>query len=307
MKAKTAFTLLELVFVIVIMGIIGKFGVEFLAQTYKGFVSSSTNARLEASTATAAEVIAARLQYRIKDSVIARTSPTATPVGVTSASGSNYVVLEWVGYDVEGFDGQLYTNSFYKPDWSGILDLDAGNATNLFSPETNTTAVDNMIQYLSGGTTTINDIALYFPGSNSDIQTGYGWDGNLTDVNNQQGTMHPVKNVAADIRMFTSSTAHDFNGTDVYEYYKLAWTAYALVIENYDANNDSTGTLKLYYNYQPWLGENFSTAQNVKSYTVMEKVSTFQFTAVDSILKIQLCVKSDLIEEYSICKEKTVF
>jgi len=41
MKTRAAFTMIELIFVIVVMGIIGKFGVEFLAQAYKSFIFSS--------------------------------------------------------------------------------------------------------------------------------------------------------------------------------------------------------------------------------------------------------------------------
>jgi len=302
-----AFTMIELVFSIVIIAIIGKFGVEFLSQAYKSFLFTNINHQLQSNSATAVELIASRLQYRIKDSVIARTSPAAPPVAIGSASGSNYTVLEWVGFDNEGFRGNCDDNTapiFHKPNWSGILDLNAGSAAALISPETNTTATDNLIKILSDNNTSIADIALYFPGSNSDIKSGYGWDGNLTAINAQQGTMHPVTSVAGNEDQFTSSTGTDFSGIDIYEYYKLAWTAYALV---YQSGTNNKGTLTLYWNYQPWLGENFNTTQGVKSAVLMENVDTFQFTSIGSVLKIQVCVKSDLVEDYSICKEKTVF
>ncbi|HHB52510.1 MAG TPA: type II secretion system protein, partial [Saprospiraceae bacterium] len=105
MRKHAAFTMLELIFVIIVMGIIGKFGVEFLAQAYKSFIFANVNNELQSNSETAVEIIAARLQHRIKDSVIARAATGATPVAIADASGTSYKVLEWIGYDDEGFRG----------------------------------------------------------------------------------------------------------------------------------------------------------------------------------------------------------
>jgi prepilin-type N-terminal cleavage/methylation domain-containing protein len=307
MQLKKAFTLLELVFVIVIMGIIGKFGTEFLAQSYKNFIFTNTNHTLQSNSEAAIEIVAAQLQNRIKDSVIARTSPTANPVPIESASGDSYTILEWVGADSDGFRGSSEDNdtgAYRFPDWSGILDLDAGDADTLVSPETNTTLVDTLIRSISDNNATIDDAALYFIGSNSNAVTDYGWDGNLTNINAQLGAMHPITTTSNEDE-FTSSTGTNFRGVDIYEYYKLSWTAYALV---YEAGTNNKGTLWLYWNYQPWKGEKFTdSGKYIYKSILMEDVSTFRFTAIGSILKVQICVKSDLIEEYSLCKEKTIF
>ena len=297
MKRHTAFTLLELIFVIIILGIIGKFGVEFLAQAYKGFIFSSINNQLQSNSEAAVEAIAARLQYRIKDSVIARTDVNASPLALANASGTSYKVLEWVGTDMDGFRGISDDNTtVHLPNWSGIINLDAGDKDTLISPQTNTVDVNQTISDLSNGDSNIGDAALYFIGSNTDVVSGYGWSGALT---NQQGAMHPITSVAGDATAFTSSNGVDFSGIDVYEYYQLAWSAYAIVFE-------PSGTLRLYYDYQPWNGD---TLNDGKSAILMENVSTFQFMSIDSIMKIQVCTKSDLVtaEGYSLCKEKTVF
>ena len=290
--------MIELIFVIVIMGILGKFGVEFLAQAYKSFIFTKINNELQQNSATAVEFIASRLQYRIKDSTIARTGAGALPVALGSASGDTYTVLEWVASDMEGFRGDSV------PLWSGILDLDASTKTLLDSPQTNTGLIDTLVQTLSySGSSTIADVALYFIGSNSDIVTGYGWNADLTEVNAQRGTMHPVTSVVGQPTQFTSSTGTDFTGIDLYEYYKLAWTANAIV---YTPGTNNKGTLTFWYDYQPWQGESYTAGKDA---VIMENVSTFRFISIDSIVKIQVCVKSDLITEetYSLCKEKTIF
>lgn len=310
MIKRKAFTMIELVFVIVIMGIIGKFGVEFLAQAYKSFIYSSINNQLQAQSETAVEFISKRLENRIRDSVIVRdaTNPNV-PIGLDSAlnNGTNYDVLEWVGSDEDGFRG-LTTS----PTWSGILDLNAGILAGnlagiqnlLVSPETNTTSINTMIQALSYQHSTISDAALYFIGSDNDVLTGYGWNG--AALANQSFVMHPIQSVAGQPTQFLSNIlGASFAGVNVSEYFKLAWTAYAIV---YEPGTDDKGTLRLYWNYQPWLGDRFSDNNpNIQNAVIMRNVSTFKFIAVGSLIKIQVCVKSDVVEDYALCKEKTVF
>ncbi|MFA6196972.1 MAG: protein containing prepilin-type N- cleavage/methylation domain protein [Sulfurimonas sp.] len=310
MKFRSAFTMLELIFVIVIMGIIGKFGVEFLAQAYKGFIFTNVNNTLQGSSATAVEFISIRLQDRIKDSIIARKTSDNSFLALGSASGTDYDVLEWIGADFDGFRGNSDATP-NLPNWSGVIDIDASSKTTLSSPETNTTKIDELIKILANytvvGDTDINASALYFVGSSSDIVSGYGWSGAITDQNR---TMHPIIDVAGQPTQFTST---DGNFSEIYEYYKLAWTAYAVVMENYDANT-SMGKLVLHYDYQPWNGDTYllkADGNATKSTTIMENVSTFQFMAIGSLVKIQVCTKSNLLKDehgdYSLCKEKTIY
>ncbi|MBW6487763.1 type II secretion system protein [Sulfurimonas sp.] len=302
---KSAFTLLELIFVIVVIGILSKYGVELLSQAYKNFIFSSVNNALQANSAAAVESIASRLQYRIKDSVIAR-ELDGTFSGLPGYTAATAPILEWVGADVDGFRGNTPTGAVYLPHWSGIIDIKSSSSAVLTSPGTDTGALNTLIGVLSNGGSGINDAALYFVGSDSDIQNGYGWTiggGTLSDHNTS--VMHPIKSVAGEPTQFESSTATDFSGANIYEYYQLAWTAYAVGITDYNAST-STGTLMLYYDYQPWNGGKYSDA-NTKKVVLMNDVSTFQFKAVGSIVKIQVCVNSDLMEDYSLCKEKTIF
>ena len=293
-----AFTMIELVFVIVIMGILSKFGVEFLAQAYNSFIHTKVSNTLQGQSTTAVEFVANRLQYRIKDSVIARESNDSFS-GLSGYSGTTAPILEWVGTNIEGFRGDS------MPYWSGVIDLaiSESNATSLKSPETNTTAINNLISALSNGNSDINNSALYFVDSQSDVQTGYGWDMTAGAFTDQNKTMHPI-NSTANIDEFVPD--YNLTNVDVSEYYKLAWTAYAVGISDYNATT-GIGTLVLYYDYQPWEGEDYKTDAN--SIIIMDNVSTFQFMAIGSLIKIQVCTKSSLLkgEEYSICKEKTIY
>ena len=296
-----AFTMIELIFVIVVMGILAKFGAEFLAQAYNGFIFSKINNELQSKSESAVEQIGARLQYRIKASVIGRdpsnnnfSTNFKAPTEINATEAPKYSILEWVGRANESFRGTT------KPLWSGIIDINPSKALGvktLVSPETNTTAVNNMIQSLrpTASATTVNNAAIYFVGSNSNVHTGFGWDTIHTEA------MHPIGVNGAHIDWLVAD--NNFSGVDVYEYYQLAWTAYAVGIDTAEPTK-----LKLWYDYQPWEGEDY---KNGKSITLMENVSTFQYNAVGSILKIQVCTKSTVgaMSEgnYSLCKEKTVY
>ena len=307
MRNRFAFTMIELIFVIVVMGIIGKFGVEFLAQAYNSFIFSKINHELQSSSEATVELIAKRLEGRIKDSVIARLADKTFDALGDVNNSKTYVVLEWVGSDTDGFRGLSDTNTVHLPNWSGIIDLDAGSAAALVSPETNTTKEHTLIGQLTNLTTGINDAALFFIGANSDVRTGYGWDTNTTTINAQQGAMHPITIVLGQPNQFASSTGTNFSGVDIYEYYKLAWSAYAIAMEDYNATT-KMGNLYLYHNYQPWQGEQFDdNNDSLHKSLLMQNVSTFRFTSIGSIMKIQVCAKTDLVEEYSLCKEKTIF
>jgi len=296
--------MIELIFVIVIMGILAKFGVEFLAQAYNNFILSKTNNVLQSQSTMAVETIASRLQYRIKDSIIARQPGVKFESLASSTLDDKATVLEWVASDIEGFRGTSL------PLWSAIIDLNASTATLLKSPETNTTALSEQIEALSHGSgTSINDAALYFVGSDSDIG-GYGWDGN--PITTQNYVVHPIK--ASDkIDEFipvngATKESNSFAGVDVYEFYQLAWTAYAVV-------HSDDGSLSLHYDYQPWNGDTYlvkADGSATKNHLIMQNVSTFRFKAIGSVVKIQVCVKSDIIDKsedggYSLCKEKTIF
>ncbi len=241
MKHK-AFTMMELIFVIVIIGIIAKFGVEMLIKAYDNYVFSTVQNRLEQSTGFALQEISNRLQYRIKPSVIVRDKSNNNYTSLAEADtnqtlGTN-AVLEWIGYDDAGFRG-TWNGKFNVPDWSGFIDLKDCNLSSLVSPETNTAQENNTTEALSGGTTDINDSAIYFIGGDTNIN-GFGWGGAIT---NQKEVMHPIES-DANVTIFRPKVG-DFNGTRVYEFYQLAWSAYALVYTSNKPSNNITYPKKL--------------------------------------------------------------
>jgi len=291
-----AFTMIELIFVIVIMGIIGKFGTEFLAQAYESFIFSKINNDLQERSSSSIEFISKRLEHRIKQSLIARNPTTGTynflsNVGLTD---DNATVLEWVATDIEGFNGTT------APLWSGILDLNASNSNRLISLGTNTGTANTQIVNLSNGTADINDTAIYFLTTLPTPTNPWGYAGAIVDQNE---TLHPIRSGANANEL--SPRGSNFVGKEAFEFYKLTWTAYAIELGDY---NDTThiGNLYLYYNYRPWNGETY--AANGTKVLLAENINTFRYRAAGSLVKIQICAKSPLTgEEYALCKEKTIY
>jgi len=287
---RKAFTLIELIFVIIIFGILSSFGAELLYKVYENYVYSNTFNRLQNQSEVAVKQIANRLQYRIKDSTIARNTlgATAEPIGGTlTGSLGDENVLEWIGSDIDGWRGRNNTN----PDWSGFIDLNSVSTTStqLHSLGTKTDTV-------SGAS---GDRAIFFIGSNVDLNSNaFGWTGPVTG---QSGAMHPIKPITI-VDTLETKAGTSFVGIDVYEYYKLSRSAYAVEL------NTTTSNLTFYYDYQPWLGETASA--NGSSSLIMENVKSFKFTSMGDILVIQVCVSDNNVTgvgEYAICKEKVVF
>ena len=312
---KKAFTMLELIFVIVVLGIIGTVGAEVFRTMYDAYTSSAVNNKLQTETELTLKQIANRLQYRFKDSVIARetTADDAYFNGLsaydTGDTDNNATVIEWVGYDIDGWQGTWRSNgtdSYNIPIWSGFIDVDARDETNtsiLQSPTTDTALITTILGDLSPSGATFNDTAIFFTGANTDPQNSYDWNNSVAHDYTITAA-HRVDAHGTDLDKFVADTGETFGGLDVYEQYKLAWTAYALVLQDEQ--------LTLYYDYRPWEGEKWQD-NTASSAVLIDHVDTFKFQAIGDIIKVQLCINNDWYgnlpsnQIYSLCKEKVIF
>lgn len=139
-----AFSMLELIFVIVVMGILAKFGVDLFKQTFEGYARSVILNTLESKSEAAVQQIANRLRYRIKDSI--------TYDGTT---------LQWAG---------IAYDAWRNDQWSGIIDLWApGTSENsLVSPGTIAFG-SNLAMVFIGANVNMSNLNHYIP-----VTTGAG-------------------------------------------------------------------------------------------------------------------------------------
>lgn len=194
--AKQGFTLLEVVFVIVIVGILSKFGVELFLQTYQGYNRSLVLNTLAAKVENGVLSIGNRLSYRISDSIIVNGT---TPLS-NAAGGFN--TLEWVNRDMDFWRAGSY---------SGVIDLDAAapfGTQVLFSPGTTSLPANG---------------ALMFVGTDVNVTTSFGW--------NAQNNMDLYIYDAGVANGQIAFTANPIPvETNIYEFYIVADSATGLTL-----------------------------------------------------------------------------
>lgn len=198
---RRAFSMIELVFVIVVLGIVASIGSELIAKVYQGYILERAQHRSSIKTELAMLQIVNRLSNAIPGSVIRRKTIGGAYEGISDPmkldpTGDSYAVLQWIGADMDSFD----SNS--TPGWSGFCDVTPSTTTSIETPGSKLSIV-NTVEKNLGRT---GKFAIFFPKS---MQHHYG-----------SGTKDTI--------------TLDNNISTIYEHYKLAWTSYALVIEKGD-------------------------------------------------------------------------
>ena len=294
-KIKNAFTLVEIVFVIVILGIVAAIGSSIIAKIYESYLYSKNINELQTKTELALTQISKYLSYRVKNSIIARKSPTKF-ASLLDANES-YKILEWIGYDNESFEG----NSS-GPGWSGFIDLESSetNKSQIKTSGSQLLYSEWIISALSNNDVNISlpnsPAAIIFDGLPADFNISqYGWNNGGTEQHNY---VFRVQRNGQDVLKFIENKP-----SIIYEHYKLTWSAYALVP---NPLNGSDVNLTLYYNFRPWMGEKYSDGN---SSVLAEHITTFRFLQKGETIRLKLCITNPIFNDTNIsfCKEKVVF
>lgn len=269
---KRAFTMIEVIFVIIVLGIVASIASEMIAQVYESYIVERAQYRASMKTELAAAQIANRLRFAIPRTVYRIDPETNTIEALTAAMtqpGESYNVLQWVGSDGDSFEAAA------KPGWNGFCDVDGSTKTTISTPGSDLNLTNTIQQNLGNST---GKIALYFPYDSSPIAhygTGSG-----------------------------ETITLDNNTTHIDEHYKLAWSSYALVVD------PSDGNLYLYYNFPPSVPSTtpIPYSQRPRS-LVLENVSTFKFKSDGNTIRFKICQEEPISKDINVtsCKEKAVF
>lgn len=308
---KRAFTLLELVVVIVVLGIIAMMSFNAIMNIYSNYFQTRTVNELETQTEIALEQISKRLEHRIKPSVIAR-KPSGEFLALND-SGVNlvaeYEILEFIPYAYEIFNDVPSGNKAGR--YSGYADLAKSSpATGLISPGSNfTTGVVETIKDLTcredtnatcvdfkdkdGGVVAIFSDVYY------NVQDSFGYKGDITKLD--------IAKVGVKSTDGNTLEISGFDGKQISEQYHLAYTANAIVPEQSADPKDATNgvfDLNLYYDYRPWMGEKYKP--NGEKATLAKNVTRFVFTEKNGVIVLKLCMRAKN-SEITICKSKAVY
>ena len=320
---KRAFTLLELVVVIVVLGIIAMMSFNAIMNIYSNYFQTRTVNELETQTEIALEQISKRLEHRIKPSVIARKTDGAFLALNDSGVNLNaeYEILEFIPYAYEIFNDviSLDANDHVIEQggkagrYSGYADLAKSSpATGLISPGSNfTTGVVETIKDLTcredtnatcvdfakkdGGVVAIFSDVYY------NVQSSFGYSNGTVPVSLDIAKVG-VKSTDGDTLEISG-----FSGKQISEQYHLAYTANAIVPEqSADPKDTANGVfdLNLYYDYRPWMREKYKP--NGEKATLAKNVTRFVFTEKNGVIVLKLCMRAKN-SEITICKSKAVY
>lgn len=333
---KRAFTLIELVFVIVVLGIISMFGADLYTQIYRSYIHTRAVNQLEARTQNVITLISSRLEDRIKGTTIGRINSNdnmAKNFDDISSITANHDVLEWIGQSIET---KNIGNS--RPGWSGFIDLKSIPATEAlsrpFSINTQGSSLNGSIvpilQNLRRGSNSTVDsetFGIIFRSTTSDlvanIQTFYGYAGDGTRINIATANASDTNGEVLTIENYPTNAVGQ---REFSEQYYLAHTAYALVPvppasdpSNADlafapggVANGKNFDLQLRYNYRPWEAEQYNSNIAMRA-LVAQDVSLFRFRDDNGAVALKLCMRDngrnfsptelDLI----VCKSQVVY
>ena len=271
---KKSFTLIEMIFVIVILSFIVSGGLMVASKIYKRNLIASKSLSLAFNTELVIDKLANRLYYRIPFTAIGYnpSNHDFKYLGDISDNDNNYTVFEWIS---ESFDIENGLN------FSGFADLYASSKPVLSAIDFNASDINETLNNKFNTNTDFNNTAaIIFAGSFDrgdeaaleDYNNSFGWHGNeakyiftISDYN-QSGN-----DTNLSLKNYDGS---DINHARIYEKFYLVDSAYAIAkgsdintsadcIKNLDIpNNEINNTLFLFYDYRPWKGETFCADNN---------------------------------------------
>ena len=306
---KRAFTLLELIIVIVILGIIAMMSFNAIMNIYSNYFQTRTVNELETQTEIALEQISKRLEHRIKPSVIARKpSGGFLPLNDSRVNlNSGYEILEFIPYAYEIFN-DVPSASNKAGRYSGYVDLaNSSPTTGLISPGSNfSTEVVETIKDLTckddaSGCVDFKDkdggVVAIFSDVYYDVQNSFGYKG----ISNLDIAKVGVKSTDGDTLEISG-----FANKQISEQYHLAYTANAIVPEqSTDPKDTANGVfdLNLYYDYRPWMEQGYKDGEKA---TLAKNVTRFVFIEKNGVIVLKLCMRAKN-SEITICKSKAVY
>jgi prepilin-type N-terminal cleavage/methylation domain-containing protein len=300
----SAFTMIELIFVIIVLGIVSSIGASLIARVYESYIMQNALHHASTKTDLAVKQIAARLTNRISLSVIGKkTNTDFLPISQITPADTGYDILEWIGYDNDSFSTRTSAAN-PVPAWSGFCDIDASTKTSLSTPASNLNLVKTIIGNLGSDNPSADPAVIFNARFYAPVTPYLAAHMGYTDT----ATISPVSALTG-----TTLTITDNNPKTLYDQYKLAWSAYAIVpVQQADRPETSVDESKLFrldlhYNYQPWKGMQYDNVATKVS-TLVEDVTVFNFVGQAGTIRFKLCVQEKISnsETVNICKEKVV-
>jgi len=311
---RPALSMIELVFVIVVLGIVASLGAEMIAAAYKTYFLQYVTQRANMRTEIAAQQIVNLLSRRIPGTALSRNPADLTDTiearEFTDANDTNHTLLEWIAEEQDSRTARLpSSSSTARPGWSGFCDVDASGAASVTTPGSDLNFAWSVMGNLYPGMT---NAAIFFRSRNYSTTQTYNPKSCMGLTGSDTSCISSVEHNNSDpinvMRFDTVSAARP--GKRIVEHYKLAASAYALCPKD---NGDGTFDLILFYDYQPWEGERLTQTDcgdtNISHATLATDLTVFKFAEAGNTFRFKICTREKLGEgDHNItsCKERAI-
>lgn len=299
-KHRHAFTMIELLFVIVIIGIVGGIALEAVRQYYEGIYRTGEYSKRVADADQMLELISKYFEFAVSDSIVVRDQDAATAcVGPppTMDDGHDYTVA-FVMVDSEGLNSGAWDGARWRPGWSSMGE---SNGTNFSSPDSSYTSLD-ALSALTGS------IAIY-RSENTGIGTvcsRYNWDGGVAEASTVYRVIQAVVN---NTNVTLNGVLSVSGGVDKGHLMRSAYAFRAI-----------GGDFNMYSDFQPWNGDGKEAGKmsligkNVAHFTILYDNSNTQVNSnIGNVYTLKLCMKgldnnlsTTEERENQICRERTI-
>jgi prepilin-type N-terminal cleavage/methylation domain-containing protein len=301
LKNRKAFTLIELLFVIVIMGIVGGFALEAIRQYYDGIYRTGEYSKRVAQADHILEQISKYFENGISASIIRLDENDATfgsqCNGVPEAGDDNNdYTIAFVSIDNDGLRGYWDGVGRWRPAWTSDV-LSVGNM--LISSDANYTAINTGNSLIGAAIFRSEGI-----GEGADECHRFGWEsgGNtnnvyriINNVNDTNLTLDDMLSISGQAsRAYVMRTAYAFRAKD--------------------------GAFNMYSGFEPWNDEQYNDvtgrllAEKVTHFTILyDNANTIMNSNVGNIYTLKICwegLDENLTDSNSpkdqICRERMV-
>ena len=312
-KTKPAFSLIEVIFVLMILGIVSSISSSIIAQVYENYITQNALYKVTTKTELVSNQIVNRLTYRIQGTTVAKDPSKSGFIEDVDwimlknipKLDNNFTTIEWIGYDNDSF------TTTELPSWSGVSNYLTADRSSVSTPASKLSQVATVMNNLSNGKVNLSaskPAALLFSQKSNSYTNGAEYNATcmgLIDPSKTDCIFRVSHNGDTNLTFVPDFNSNIIKPKIVSERYKLAWSAYALVPLDEAPIGDGLYNLYLYYNYQPWNAQRYT---NGTKKLLMTNVSVFKFTENGGVIQFKLCASQNIGQPYyiSTCKEKAI-
>jgi len=307
---KKTFTLIETIFVIVILGLISVGSFKAIEMLYQRYYQVNTITKFTILSQTLLDEVSTILYYRTPLTAIGYSPTDGDFKKLSEVDDDKYTIFEWIS---EASDAKKHFGFDIHTGYTGFIDMGASNrdTLTLVAKDFNISDINDTLNSVFNNSKDLNKtVGVIFSGnldkgeSEDDYNNSFGWHGYK---HNKIFLINRFKQVGSDANLTMTS---DIEGNKIYSKFYLGASGWSIArgedinqtascLNNLSINND---TLLLFYNYRPWENQTFcadphqdNSETNEGNVSILaQNVTSFKVKAVDYHIEIKVQLQKSL-------------